>query len=318
MTTESASRTYSDFRFGDPAPTRKQFGYARSLGVRIVDGMTKEEVSIAIDTALPPTADDLKEAAHFGIPVTQGMSKWDVMSAIIDAEESAERNGPANKEQLEYIAEMHGVLPLPWATYVQAEGAIKYLERLNAPDCEKCGCATCVDDNSCVNCGRSLRKRRFAVPLRVLVTASRPRRPGLAVRAVTGAALATGSVVAGTSRLAVKTFAVGAKAAPVVRKHSVAAARKADGLLHRISGGDRIVYWCLLGFGVFALIAGLIVRSPFNHSYTSNRCRSRLSKKTNTVRIAGRRLCTSRTSRRSVWDAVFGDARSWQATCFSA
>lgn len=43
---------YEDFRFGDPLPTRKQFGYAMRLEVPIKNGMTKWDVSEAIDRAL--------------------------------------------------------------------------------------------------------------------------------------------------------------------------------------------------------------------------------------------------------------------------
>lgn len=43
---------YDDFRFGDPPPTPKQFGYAMHLEVRIRNGMNKWDVSDAIDEAL--------------------------------------------------------------------------------------------------------------------------------------------------------------------------------------------------------------------------------------------------------------------------
>jgi len=37
----SSRRTYDAFSWGDPPPTKKQFGYAMSLGAQLSDGMTK-------------------------------------------------------------------------------------------------------------------------------------------------------------------------------------------------------------------------------------------------------------------------------------
>ena len=49
---------YEDFRWGKPEPTRKQFGFAMSLGVPVKNGMTKWTMSNAIDDALDQRQDD--------------------------------------------------------------------------------------------------------------------------------------------------------------------------------------------------------------------------------------------------------------------
>jgi hypothetical protein len=48
-------RKYEAYRWGDPPPTTKQFGYAMHLGIRLRNGMTKWDVSRAIDCVLEQT-----------------------------------------------------------------------------------------------------------------------------------------------------------------------------------------------------------------------------------------------------------------------
>ncbi|NLG44804.1 MAG: hypothetical protein GX547_16300 [Phycisphaerae bacterium] len=48
----SEPRKYELYRWGDPPPTTRQFGYAMHLGIRLQNGMTKWDVSRAIDAIL--------------------------------------------------------------------------------------------------------------------------------------------------------------------------------------------------------------------------------------------------------------------------
>lgn len=47
-----APRKYHGYRWGEPPPTTKQFGYAMHLGITLRNGMTKWDVSAAIDDVL--------------------------------------------------------------------------------------------------------------------------------------------------------------------------------------------------------------------------------------------------------------------------
>lgn len=115
--------------WGDPPPTAKQVRYARHLGVRMVDGMTKETISEAIDEAIE------KSRAH----------------------------EPATREQLREIAAMHGVLPRP----ITRGEALRVIEVLQETDvnCPFCAGPICVDDSKCQLCGRSLRKLKIPIEL---------------------------------------------------------------------------------------------------------------------------------------------------------
>ena len=55
---------YEQFRWGNPPPTKKQFGYAISLGVELQHGMTKDSISRAIGDLKPATADQLEMIAN--------------------------------------------------------------------------------------------------------------------------------------------------------------------------------------------------------------------------------------------------------------
>jgi len=120
---------YEDFRWGDPPPSRKQFGYAMSLGAHVRHGMTKWMMSDAIDEA-------------------------------IEHQRSAE---PPTKEQLRRIKEYHGVLPRA-VTRGEAKRIIDFLEDHILP-CPYCGIQVMASDDACCACGRSLRAMRIPIKL---------------------------------------------------------------------------------------------------------------------------------------------------------
>ena len=120
------SQRYDDFDFGDPPPTRKQFGYAVSLGVDIEHGTTKHDVSDAIDYA--KTGDQ-----------------------------------PATEDQLATIREYHGVLKRA-VTRAEADQAIEFLEDHYMP-CPFCRSDICATDDECCACGRKLNKLRLPLKL---------------------------------------------------------------------------------------------------------------------------------------------------------
>lgn len=120
---------FEDFRWGDPPPSRKQFGYAMSLGAQLRHGMNKWMVSDAIDEAI-----------------------------------EAQRGGePATKEQLRTIREHHGVLPRA-VTRGEARRIIEFLEDYALP-CPFCGIEVMASDDACCACSRSLRAMRIPIKL---------------------------------------------------------------------------------------------------------------------------------------------------------
>ncbi len=120
---------YEDFRFGDPPPSRKQFGYAMALGVVVEDGMTKWMLSDAIDEAI----------------------------------ESLRAAEPATKEQLQTIKSYHGVLPRA-VTRGEARQIIEFLEDYTFP-CPFCKAEVLATDDECCGCGKSLRRVRIPIKL---------------------------------------------------------------------------------------------------------------------------------------------------------
>lgn len=118
---------YDEFKWGDPAPTTKQYGYARSLGVQLKHGMSRSDVSDAIDYAL----NDQK---------------------------------PATKSQLREITKMHGILPRE-VSAAEANDVIEFLSghTYRCPHCREDVC--CADDTSCSLCRKSLREVKIPIVL---------------------------------------------------------------------------------------------------------------------------------------------------------
>jgi hypothetical protein len=126
---ENTGRSYDDYNFGDPPPTRKQFGYALHLGIEIRNGMTKWQVSDAIDGAI----------------------------------ELQRSNDPASKEQLRLIKEYHGVLPRS-INHGEANKVIEFLEDYCLP-CPFCGVEIFATDDECCACNKSMRHLRIPIKL---------------------------------------------------------------------------------------------------------------------------------------------------------
>lgn len=120
---------YEDFKWGDPPPSRKQFGYAMHLGAEIRHGMTKWMLSDAIDEA-------------------------------IEQQRSGE---PATKDQLRTIKEYHGVLPRP-VTRGEANRVIAFLEDYYLP-CPFCGIEVCATDDECCACNKKLGRMKIPIKL---------------------------------------------------------------------------------------------------------------------------------------------------------
>jgi len=120
---------YEDFKWSDPPPSRKQFGYAMSLGAQL----------------------------------RHGMSKWMVSDAIDEAIERQGAGEPAAKEQLRTIKKYHGVLPRA-VTRGEAQRIIDFLEDYALP-CPFCGIQVMATDDACCACGRSLRAMRIPIKL---------------------------------------------------------------------------------------------------------------------------------------------------------
>lgn len=116
--------SYDDFKWGDPPPTTKQFGYTKSLGIQIHDGMTK----------------------------------WTISDEISDA---TGENEPAEMDQLEIIKEYHGVLPRK-ITRKEADDIIEFLEDYYLP-CPFCNEEICAVDDECCACSRKLNKLRIPI-----------------------------------------------------------------------------------------------------------------------------------------------------------
>jgi len=70
------SRNYEDFRFGEYPPSKKQFGYACSLGIEIKDGMTNYDLSDEINKAIL--------IRELGITVTKKMDDRQIERMIVE------------------------------------------------------------------------------------------------------------------------------------------------------------------------------------------------------------------------------------------
>ena len=120
---------YEDFVWGDPPPSRKQFGYAMPLGAEVRDGMTKWMLSDAIDKAI----------------------------------EQQRSDEPTTKEQLLTIKKYHGVLPRA-VTRGEANRVIEFLEDYYLP-CPFCGIEVCATDDVCCACNKHLGKLMIPIKL---------------------------------------------------------------------------------------------------------------------------------------------------------
>lgn len=122
-----SKKKYEDVAWGEPPPTVRQFGFAKSLGVEFSDGMTKRHVSEAIDRALN------------------------------------DQQAPT-KVQLDEIAAMHGVLPRE-ISRAEADDVIEFLSGygFRCPACREDVC--CAGDDTCPLCGASLENVRIPVIL---------------------------------------------------------------------------------------------------------------------------------------------------------
>lgn len=120
---------YEDFKWGDPPPSRKQFGYAM----------------------------------HLGADVRHGMTKWMLSRAIDEAIEQQRSDEPATKEQLQTIKNYHGVLPRA-VTRGEANRVIEFLENYYLP-CPFCGVEVCPTDDECCACNTKLHKMKIPIEL---------------------------------------------------------------------------------------------------------------------------------------------------------
>ncbi len=120
---------YEDFKWGDPPPSRKQFGYAMHLEAEITDGMTKWMISDAIDEAI----------------------------------EEQRSDEPATKDQLRTIKEFHAVLPRA-ITRGEANEVIEFLEDHYLP-CPFCRIQICATDDQCCACNKKLNRMKIPIKL---------------------------------------------------------------------------------------------------------------------------------------------------------
>ena len=120
---------YDDFKWGDPPPSRKQFGYAM----------------------------------HLGADIRQGMTKWMLSDAIDQAIEQQRSGEPATREQVQTIKEYHGVLPRA-VTRGEANRVIEFLEDYYLP-CPFCGIEVCATDDDCCACNKKLGKMKIPIKL---------------------------------------------------------------------------------------------------------------------------------------------------------
>lgn len=121
------SSRFDDFAWGKPRPSRNQFAYAMLLGVRARNGMTKHDMTDAIDEAKQRLSDE----------------------------------EPASEDQLATISEYHGVVSRQ-LTAAEADRIIDFLEQHSLP-CPFCRKEVFAMDDSCCECGKSLGSMRIAV-----------------------------------------------------------------------------------------------------------------------------------------------------------
>lgn len=123
-------RGYTDFQFGHPPPTMKQFNYAKSIGVAIYDGM----------------------------------SRWMLSDAITETIEEQRGSEPASKEQLQTIKLYHGTLKRE-INRGEARRIIEFLEEYELP-CPRCRVPILATDQACCACNMSLRKLKIPIKLK--------------------------------------------------------------------------------------------------------------------------------------------------------
>lgn len=170
MSASKTGRTYESVRWGSPAPSPKQFGYACKLGIPIVDGMDRMTLSSLLDKAeekrdrdIPPTKKQLDLAKSIGLPVPPGTSKRTLARLIDERLDQQADAAPADKQQLATIRDYHGVLPRA-ITSGEADQVIAFLEDHYLP-CPFCGIEVCAMDDACCACDRSLKKLRIPIEL---------------------------------------------------------------------------------------------------------------------------------------------------------
>jgi len=117
-------RKYEDYRWGEPPPSKRQFGYAVSLGVRLKDGMNRFQVSDAIDRLIAAKS-------------------------------------PATREQLQAIRRLGGTLPRE-ITQAEGEAILDLLERV-VLKCRHCRAPVAIDDQECLACGAKQPRRKFRI-----------------------------------------------------------------------------------------------------------------------------------------------------------
>ncbi len=161
---------YEQFRWGQPAPTPRQFGYACALGIPIVNGLTKDALAKLVNAAedqrdgeIPPTKKQIEHAQALRIPVPEGITKKGLRELIDAAEDEREKAMPATREQLAEIRELHGVLPRE-ITQGEADKVIEFLYEHTLP-CPFCGFEINAADDTCCDCNRSLKKLRVPIEL---------------------------------------------------------------------------------------------------------------------------------------------------------
>lgn len=120
---------FDDVKWGSPPPTRNQFAYGTLLGAQMRNGMTREQMSEAIE----------------------------------EAQERLRKEEAASEDQLKLIAQFHGVLPRQ-LTHAEADRVIQFLEQHQLP-CPFCRNQVFAMDDSCCECGKSLQSMR--IPLHI-------------------------------------------------------------------------------------------------------------------------------------------------------
>lgn len=118
-------KNYEDYRWGQPPPSKRQFGYAVSLGVSVKNGMNRFQLSEAID---------------------------DVVAT----------KSPATREQLRAIARLGGILPRR-ISQAEAEAILDVLECDILRECRGCHASVAPNDLRCSVCGAKQPRRKFRI-----------------------------------------------------------------------------------------------------------------------------------------------------------
>lgn len=118
-------KKYEDYRWGQPPPSKRQFGYAVSLGVPVKEGMNRFQLSEAID---------------------------DVVAA----------KSPATREQLRAVARLGGILPRK-ISQAEAEAVLDVLECDILLECRGCRASVAPHDLRCSMCGAKQPRHKFRI-----------------------------------------------------------------------------------------------------------------------------------------------------------